>query len=130
MSNVKTFVTHNNRFYEGMTLQEAKRLGRDKTWWRRDFNDIDTNKDGVLSAEEIFAERDKIANRYKTFGYLSLAETIFDALSRTGILSIFLDILLTCLIFNQSKKINQGTAEMKKIHSENMKTGEKLAVNA
>ena len=35
-------------------IEEAKRLGRDKTWWRRDFNDIDTNKNGVLSAEEIF----------------------------------------------------------------------------
>ena len=47
----------NNRYYAGMTLKEAKVKDLEKSFWRRDFHNIDKNGDGVLSVDEIMTER-------------------------------------------------------------------------
>ena len=47
----------NNRYYAGMTLKEAKVKDLEKSFWRRDFHNIDKNGDGVLSVDEIMNER-------------------------------------------------------------------------
>jgi hypothetical protein len=54
-----------NRFYAGMTRQEAKKLDREKSFWRRDFNNLDTNHDDVLSINEIQNERKRVSKNYK-----------------------------------------------------------------
>ena len=136
MTNVSKIMTHNGRFYEGMTLKEAKELGRDKTWWRRDFSDIDTDQNGFLSAEEIFTERDKTANDLKSWGYFSAVFSVIEgALSmknygKIGIIELCADALVTFLFFNSSKKIKKDTDEMRAEYNKNQEATQKLSVNA
>ena len=57
MNNFGAIQAPYGRFYSGMTLREAKENGTDKSFWRRDFHNLDKNKDGVLSVNEIMKER-------------------------------------------------------------------------
>ena len=52
----------NGRFHVGMTLEEAKARGVDKCTFRRDFRNLDKNRDGVLSVNEVMNERKRDAN--------------------------------------------------------------------
>ena len=52
-------------FYSGMTYNDAVLMGRDKCLLRRDFSDVDKNKDGILSNAEILQEREKEVKRLK-----------------------------------------------------------------
>ena len=42
MNNSPIIFDATNRYYAGMTLSEAKKLGIDKSFWRRDFHNIDS----------------------------------------------------------------------------------------
>ena len=55
--------TTNGIFYSGMTLHDAKMIGRDKCTLRRDFSDLDKNGDLILSNSEIIQERKREAKR-------------------------------------------------------------------
>ena len=65
ISNSKMLHTASGRFYTGMTREEARQLGSEKNTFRRDFNNIDKNKDNVLTNDEILLERELEANRLK-----------------------------------------------------------------
>ena len=65
MNNMPLITDANNRFYAGMTLAEAKRDGTDKSWWRRDFHNLDKNRDGVLSVDEVMNERKRSSRNNK-----------------------------------------------------------------
>ena len=47
-SNSKIIRTGNGVFHTGMTLDEARMIGRDKCVLRRDFSNIDKNKDLIF----------------------------------------------------------------------------------
>ena len=68
-------------FYEGMTLADAKQIGRDKCLMRRDFSNIDKNKDNVLTSDEIMQERDKEVKRLRFDGFLASSFALMDAVS-------------------------------------------------
>lgn len=57
MSNIPLITDANNRFFAGMTLEQAKINGTDKSWWRRDFHNLDKDGNGVLSVDEVMKER-------------------------------------------------------------------------
>ena len=75
--------TANGVFYSGMTLNDAKMIGRDKCVLRRDFSDVDKNKDGILSNEEILNERDKEVKRLRVDALVMGAFGAYDAMSLT-----------------------------------------------
>lgn len=63
--NLESIKNSNGRFHVGMTRKEAQDKGVDKCTFRRDFYNIDTNCDGVLSLQEIMEERKRDANTEK-----------------------------------------------------------------
>lgn len=58
-SNSKSIKTINGIFYTGMTRNDARAIGREKCFLRRDFNNLDKNKDNVLTNDEIMQERER-----------------------------------------------------------------------
>ena len=65
ISNSNIIHCSGGRFYTGMTRDEARQIGAEKNVFRRDFNNIDKNKDNVLTNDEILLERECEANRLK-----------------------------------------------------------------
>ncbi len=65
MNNMPLITDANNRFFAGMTLQQAKINGTDKSWWHRDFHNLDKDKNGVLSVDEVMNERKCSSTRNK-----------------------------------------------------------------
>ena len=68
-------------FYPGMTLQDAKAIGRDKCFFRRDFYNLDKDGDNVLSKEEVMKEREREAKVLLgdsiLMGLFAIAELIY-----------------------------------------------------
>ena len=65
ISNSKMIHSISGRFYTGMTREEARAVKSEKNFFRRDFNNIDKNKDDILTNDEILLERELEANRLK-----------------------------------------------------------------
>lgn len=110
-----------NKFYAGMKLAEAKRNGTDKSFWSRDFSNIDTDGNGVLSVDEIMKERKKMAKRARNtglfWGALAVADMIIPA-SRFGrMFDLIIDGALVFASFNKMNKINNKTKEYEQILS-------------
>lgn len=81
--------TGNGVFYSGMTLNDAKMMGRDKCILRRDFSDVDKNNDGILSHEEILNERDKEVKRLRVDALVMGAFAAYDAIGLTKRFSLW-----------------------------------------
>lgn len=77
----KTLKANGGTFYPGMTLQEAQKIGRDKCFFRRDFRNLDKDKDGILSKEEVMKEREREAKVLLAdsiiMGAIAIAELIY-----------------------------------------------------
>lgn len=58
-TNTKRVRTASGVFHTGMTLDDAKMIGRDKCVLRRDFSNVDKNGDNVLTNDEIMVERQR-----------------------------------------------------------------------
>lgn len=106
-------------FYAGMTQKEAieKQLYSRKL--RRDFQDIDTDRDGVLSVKEIIEECDTLAKRKNNIGIAFLGLAILDLSIRNNsfiekALDMTIDILIAKFAFNQRNKINNDANEYRK----------------
>lgn len=104
----------NNRFYAGMTLAEAKRNGTDKSWWRRDFYNLDKNGDGVLSVDEIMNERKRSANLNKIGAGLMAGIGVIDMISNRGsklwlIGDLVLDTFFSYFCLNKAIKTDKQT---------------------
>ena len=65
ISNSRMIHSSSGRFYTGMTREDARAIGAEKNFFRRDFNNIDKNKDDILTNDEILLERELEANRLK-----------------------------------------------------------------
>lgn len=114
MNNMPLITDANNRFYAGMTLAEAKRNGTDKSWWRRDFYNLDKNGDGVLSVDEIMNERKRSANLNKIGAGLMAGFGVFDIMSNKGskgwlIFDLLLDTFFTYSCLNKAIKTDRKT---------------------
>lgn len=81
MNNSPIIFDVTNRYYAGMTLAEAKKLGIDKSFWRRDFHNIDKNSDNILSADEIIKERKRSSKQDKIMAGIFAGWGIVDALT-------------------------------------------------
>ena len=79
MNNSPIIFDATNRYYAGMTLTEAKKLGIDKSFWRRDFHNIDKNRDGVLSTDEIMNERKRASKIDKVMAGIFAGWGVVDA---------------------------------------------------
>lgn len=110
-----------NKFYAGMKLAEAKRNGTDKSFWSRDFSNIDTDGNGVLSVDEIMKERKKMAKRARNSGLCWSALAITDMFipqSRFGrVFDVLIDGALVFASFNKMNKINNKTKDYEQILS-------------
>jgi len=60
------------KFYAGMTAEEAKKKGLyEKSFWKLDFQEIDTNKDGKISDKEILKYRESVAHANMAYGTMT-----------------------------------------------------------
>ena len=60
------------KFYAGMTAEEAKKKGLyEKSFWKLDFQEIDTNKDGKISDKEILKYRESVADTNMAYGTMT-----------------------------------------------------------
>ncbi len=66
ITGISSISVHNKKFYAGQTKEEAINRGIYERTWRRDFTNIDTNDDGVLSVNEILKERKRVNKEDKT----------------------------------------------------------------
>ena len=88
-SNSKIIRTGNGVFHTGMTLDDARLIGRDKCFLRRDFNNLDKNKDNVLTNDEIILEREREAKMLKWDAILMGAFAVWDIVATIKRPSIF-----------------------------------------
>jgi len=57
INSINSIKTSSGYLQAGMTRDEAKAQNKLDKWYRTDFNNIDVNRDGVLSINEIMTER-------------------------------------------------------------------------
>ena len=57
INSINSIKTSSGYLQAGMTRDEAKAQNKLDKWYRTDFNNIDVNQDGILSVNEIMAER-------------------------------------------------------------------------
>ena len=119
MTNNVAITNSNGRFYAGMTLKDARERGVDKCVFRRDFYNVDKNHDGVLSAQEIMAEREYDANAEKwtaiCFGTLGFLDFFTPSGKWEKVLGLGIDALLIAFSLNNYNKIKKKSAEYEKI---------------
>ena len=108
-----------NKFYAGMKLAEAKRNGTDKSFRSRDFSNIDTDGNGVLSVDEVMNERKKMAKRARNSGIALSAIAVADMFIPQSRFGKMIDLIIDCAIifgaFNDMFKINNKTKEYEQI---------------
>ena len=115
--NVSFITDPHGRFYAGMTLAEAQVNGTDRSFWRRDFYNLDTNCNGILSVEEVMNERKRSSKIDKwtagIFGIVGMFDILSDRSSKGWLaLDLLLDgyIIISSLI--NAHKTDKGTERM------------------
>lgn len=78
---MNTITTVSGKFYSGMNANTAKNQDIYKSKFSRDFCNIDKNKDGILSPEEILKERKLEAKRKEFWGLVNIGFLTLDLLS-------------------------------------------------
>lgn len=78
---MNTITTVSGKFYSGMNVNTAKNQDIYKSKFSRDFCNIDKNKDGILSPEEILKERKLEAKRKEFWGLVNIGFLTLDLLS-------------------------------------------------
>ena len=123
MNNSPIIFDATNRYYAGMTLSEAKKLGIDKSFWRRDFHNIDKNKDEVLSVDEIMKERKRSSTSDKVIASIFAGWGLFDAFTEKSkgwlIAELAFDALVIFNCLARASKNDKQTKEYEKIIQEN-----------
>lgn len=122
MSQMPLISVHDNRFYAGMTIDEARKNGTDKSWWRRDFQNVDKDRNGRLSVDEIINERNNSSKCNKIAALLMVPLGIFDAslnLKDSSKLWLMIDLAIDAfLIFaclNKAMKTDKQTQNYEEI---------------
>lgn len=105
----------NNRFYAGMTLKEAKARDVEKSFWRRDFHNLDKDGNGVLSVDEVMNERKRSSKMNKITAAAFTALGVFDAVTGKGkwwtLLDLAFDGLIACHSLSRAIKTDKRTKE-------------------
>lgn len=119
VKNLSFVIDAHGRFYAGMTLKEAQNNGTDKSFWHRDFHNLDKNKDGVLSVSEVMNERKRSSNIDKfftgLFGLWGLADIMTGSGSKTWrLLNILLDAYIVGSSAMSAYKTDKGTQRINK----------------
>lgn len=119
MNKLPLITDANNRFYAGMTLKEAQALGIDKSFWRRDFHNIDRNGDGVLSADEILTERRRSSKLNKITAAIFAALGIFDVIMEKSkkwlIVDLGIDLFISVSALAKALKTDDQTQKYEKL---------------
>ena len=123
MNKVPLITDVSNRYYAGMTLSEAQKLGIDKSFWRRDFHNIDKNKDGTLSVDEIMKERKRSSTSDKVFAGIFAGWGIFDMFTEKSKGWLAAELAFSALLvyncLSRASKNDKQTKEYEKIIQEN-----------
>ncbi len=118
MNNIAKIYDANNKFYAGMTLQEAEKLGIDKSFWRRDFHNLDKNGDGVLSAGEILKERRRSSKVNKitaaVFTGLGILDAITEKSKKWLIVDLAIDAFIAASALSKALKTDNQTQKYEK----------------
>lgn len=113
MNNFSLITDASNRYYAGMTLDDARKLGIEKSFWRRDFHNIDKDKDGILSAGEIIKERRRSSKINKitaaAFAGLGIFEAITEKSKKWLIVTLSLDAFIIASALAKALKIDDKT---------------------
>ncbi len=113
MNNFSLITDASNRYYAGMTLDDARKLGIEKSFWRRDFHNIDKDKDGILSKEEIIKERRRSSKINKitaaAFAGLGIFEAITEKSKKWLIVTLSLDAFIIASALAKALKIDDKT---------------------
>lgn len=119
MNNITLITDANNRFYAGMTHKEAQARGVDKSFWRRDFHNLDKNGDGVLSINEIMNERKRSSkiNKFTAAAFAALG--VVDGLTGKGkwwtLLDLAFDGFIAVHAFSRAVKTDKQTKVYEKL---------------
>ncbi len=123
MSQIPKIKDTNNKYYAGMTLNDAKLLGIEKSFWHRDFHNIDKDKNGILSVEEIMAERKRSSNSDKVIAGIFAAWGVIDALTTKSkgwlAAGLAFDALVIFNCLSRAKRNDKQTKEYERIIREN-----------
>lgn len=113
MNNFSLITDASNRYYAGMTLDDARKLGIEKSFWRRDFHNIDKDKDGILSAGEIIKERRRSSKINKitaaAFAGLGIFEAITEKSKKWLIVTLSLDAFIIASALAKALKTDDKT---------------------
>lgn len=124
MNNMPLITDENNRFFAGMTLQQAKMNGTDKSWWRRDFHNLDKDKNGILSVNEIMNEREYSSRNNKIGAVLCAGLLALEILAVKGskgwsmvdsLVDIVIESALTIGCISKAIKTDKQTKEYEEI---------------
>lgn len=119
MNNMPLITDANNRFFAGMTLEQAKIQGTDKSWWRRDFHNLDKNGDGVLSINEVMNERKRSSkvNKFTAAAFVALG--VVDGLTGKGkwwtLLDLAFDGFIAVHAYSRAAKIDRKSKEYEEL---------------
>ena len=115
MNNSPIIFDATNKYYALMTLAEAKKIGIDKSFWRRDFHNIDKNGDNILSADEIILERKRSSKQDKIMSGIFAGWGIIDALTTKSkgwlITSLAIDAFFIYNFLSRARKNDKQTKE-------------------
>lgn len=133
-NNVSFVVDPHGKFYAGMTLKEAQKNGTDKSFWHRDFHNLDKNKDGVLSVNEVMNERKRSSKIDKWTAGIFGTLGVLDLLSNRGsklwyAVDLLLDAYIVATSLISANKIDIGTERIEE-QLRNMEGSKNLSVNA
>ena len=122
MTNNNVKITNcNGRFWEGMTLKEAQLNGVDKCKFRRDFYNLDKNRDGILSVNEVMNERERDAKieKFSAIGFGTIGLMDYFTGGGKGKRAFWLGVDALCAVMSwySYNKINNETQKYKEILS-------------
>ena len=110
--------TISGKFHVGMTAKQAKEKDLYKSVFSRDFTDIDTDGNGILSGKEICAERDRECKSRKISSGLGMVAGTLQtglgvATSEVGI-GISLMAIGSTVAITEAKNYKDANAEQRK----------------
>lgn len=125
-SNSKEIRTNDGVFYTGMTANNAKNIGRYKNILRRDFTNLDKNKDNILTNDEIILERERDAKMFLwdilLVGFFA-AINIYSSIENKKFLNFIFSGIFSLLT---AESIILGS----KVHKNNKKLKKELSIKA
>ena len=124
-TNNRQITDASGKFYAGMTAEEAKQNKTYKKTFRRDFQNLDTNSDSVLSVDEILAERRRSAKNNKAwaagFGIWGIMDCLpgLRAGGKWWYADLIIDAVCIILELREAKRTEEGTKHIEEMLAAN-----------